>query len=668
MSETINFVEQGYEAWPIFTASNHPAVRLAAEELQRYLGRMTDRRVPIVTDVSSVLSPVIELVYESDGSDGFVRQVGREGIRLIGRSPRGVLCGVYDLLQELGCRWYSPGDLGERVPRAVTIGLPHGIKDEEPAIQGRGLVLSNPDDVIDSAGWIDWAGKNRLNAVCYLVPRHERRARRFKRAWRRVRRAALAELAERGITAEFGGHLMSGLLPRRHFWRKRKAFRFSARRRRRDHNLCASSAEGMEIVRASAKKLFQANAGIDVYHIWPDDAAGAWCECLSCRDLSPSDQAMTVVNEIADVLSAVAPEARISFLAQHETLVAPISVRPRANVMLLYSPRERCYAHTIQDGRCDLNYQRYWSMLRNQAAWFSGSGWPEHGAMEYYADGVWFNSMAPPLANMLGADLDAYRDAGVQRISVVHDANRPWLRFPMNGSLFARLAWAPRQDIDALVQEYALLYFGGPKDLVGAYLAELELAFQLLLDLTPEEVGEGSTARPSAASSQISLGAAGAPAQVRRAKLAALLQARKHVERAGNLLDMVGRPGSGWKPRGRVTRRELLDREQRSLSLVALEFEYLYQRQLAYSLAAETAPRREIGAALRDAGSALQRVWEWGQGELAKSPQFRPEFQRMCLGWQADLWRLRHDALARTELARRAWRYRIGRRLRQIER
>ena len=660
MSDKITFVAQGYEAWPILMAADHPTVRLAADELQTYILRITDRHLPILSDASGLDQPRIELQYAEGDSDGFVREVSPAGIRLIGRSPRGVLCAVYDLLEELGCRWYFPGAQGERIPRSASAGLPAGIKDEEPALPGRTLIIAHDRYLPDALSWIDWAGKNRLNGVFFHPFPPATLGGGYVRAWRRVRRQAIQALQRRGMSVAYGGHLLPSLLPRRLYWSQRLAFRFDGKRRNPDHNLCPSHAGGLRIVRERARRFFRKHDGIDVFHVWPDDVAGgAWCQCALCRDLSPSDQALMFVNEVAAALEEVRPDAVLSYLAYHDTLEPPVAVKPRPNVALCYAPRERCYAHALDDDRCALNAEPYMVALRSQSAWFGDEGQPRHQTFEYYMDGVLFKGLCPPLPNTLAADLAAYR-ADCPNVGMVMTSYRPWMGVPVNGYLFGRLAWNPAADRDGLLQDYAREYYGGPEATWADYLREMEAACQPVLDLRPDEHALAADgAEPSFPwLPRDVLDYDGAPLEARRAKLAALSEARKHLQQAGALLEAASRPGAGRKPRGRITRQELLELERAEFEYADRLVAWLYHRQVAACLVGEKARRREVRAAVKEAERSLRQVALWGKQHLAARRGWRRQFAWMCACFKLQLWELRHDGLAWGPPGRLFWRLR----------
>ncbi len=632
MSDKIAFVAQGYEVWPIHVATDHPVARLAAEELQTYVLRITDRYLPILTDAAGLDRPCIELQCAAGGSDGFVREVSPGGIRLMGRSPRGLLYAAYDLLEELGCRWYFPGAQGERVPRSASAELPVGIKDEEPALPGRGLIIAHDRYLPDLEAWIRWASRNRLNSIfLHLFPTIAEGGR-AERFWRRALAQAQPELQRRGMSVEYGGHLLPALLPRRLYWSQRLAFRFDGKRRNPDHNLCPNNAAGLRIVRERARRFFRKHGGVDVFHIWPDDVgSGAWCQCPLCRDLSPSDQALLFVNAIAEALAEVEPAALVSFLAYHDTLEPPAAVKPRPNVILCYAPRERCYAHGLDDSQCALNAEPHMAALRRQSAWFGEEGQPAPEAFEYYMDGVLFNGLCPPLPETLAADLAAYRATGFGSVSAVMTSWRPWEGVPANAYLFGRLAWNTAADREALLLDYAREYFGGPEATWTAYLREVEAASRLALDRSQQDG---------------------------RARLAALAEARQHLEQAATLLEAASRPGAGPKPRGPITRQQVLEPEQAEFAYTRRLIELLYYRELAACLVAEKAHRREIRAALRQARRALRQVALWGKEHLAAKRGWRRQFAWMCGRFKLQLWELRRDGLAWGPPGRLFWRLR----------
>ena len=89
------------------------AVRHAAEELRDFTDRTTGVKLPIAIDAQSAALPakaiVLEVVDEKEGTDGFRLKAKDGRLHVIGENGRGVMYGVYELLERYaGCRWYAP--------------------------------------------------------------------------------------------------------------------------------------------------------------------------------------------------------------------------------------------------------------------------------------------------------------------------------------------------------------------------------------------------------------------------------------------------------------------------------------------------------------------------------------------------------------------------------
>jgi len=154
------------------------SVRFAAEELQRYVERITGAKLAIATTDDRVTGPRI-LVGHSAATDalkvaipsGFTHALKEEGFieKTIGdvlivagnddgpklkedpNNPlsfpsvyKGTLFAVYDLLQRFGCRWYYPGEFGECIPAARDLGVPPLDVTERPDFPVRGFWYGLP--------------------------------------------------------------------------------------------------------------------------------------------------------------------------------------------------------------------------------------------------------------------------------------------------------------------------------------------------------------------------------------------------------------------------------------------------------------------------------------------------------------------------------------------
>ena len=150
----------------------------------------------------------------------------------------------------------------------------------------------------------------------------------------------LGVLTSNGIQIEWEVHALSWLLPRKLFRTSPHWFRMNeAGERTQDHNLCCSSEEALETIRANAA-MYAAllKPTTHRYHFWLDDVSNCRCHCPRCRSLSAADQALKVYNAIAQGVRRTDPEATQCYLAYHDTNDVPQTVAPDSGIFLEYAP------------------------------------------------------------------------------------------------------------------------------------------------------------------------------------------------------------------------------------------------------------------------------------------------------------------------------------------
>ncbi len=430
-------------------------------------------------------------------SDGFSADVGEDRIELRGDGARGALNAVYWLLEQAGFAWVEPGDEGICLRRGS--GLAPGAYREEPAFARRTLILGQDAFTDDWAAWMDWASRNRLNDLFF----HDTPPRRWERPdavrpsdpnelsraggwmferWDADGPAIVAAARERAMARQFGGHHLPAMLPRAQFEMHPERFTMRGGVRDARYNLCTSDAGARAELAANAARFFERFGGASVYHLWADDIrGGGWCECPACAQLSPSDQALRATNVVAEVLAARDPEAKLAYLAYHDTVKPPAQVRPNANVVALWAPRERCYAHAIADTGCTRNVREYWQPYQGVLELF-GNERERVCVFEYYSDAILFKGLAPAHLRVLPGDARAYAP-GAHNLQNLMVSNRPWAGTPWNAWWMARCAWDAEADREAALKLFCETAFPATSDQMRALYAEQEHAYRLFLDL-----------------------------------------------------------------------------------------------------------------------------------------------------------------------------------------
>ncbi len=140
--------------------------RDSIKDLAHYLGRVTgtdidiveglpenDDRIPIYigSEAETVFGPV---GIGKAGDFGFRVVADQRGVGLYGESEYGTSFAIYELLHDLGCRWYMPSELGEVIPESPTITLAEMDHKLAPATEYR--------NVWERTGDADFRRRNRL--------------------------------------------------------------------------------------------------------------------------------------------------------------------------------------------------------------------------------------------------------------------------------------------------------------------------------------------------------------------------------------------------------------------------------------------------------------------------------------------------------------------------
>lgn len=441
----------------------HRAVEFAAEELAKYFNAMTGSEAEIVHEPGTGGPACVR--FETDKTlkaDGYGIRCEADIIIISGGNPRGCLFGAYAFLGELGCRFPLPGKKYEVVPKRADIAWPGTPIRTEPAIGTRGIIWGDgkwDDDLWDV---IDFLPKNRFNSILLAVtnPVPEELAPRLK-----------SELISRDLSFEWGTHTLPGYLPRDLFDEHPEYFRMEEGKRTPKLNMCPSCTPAVEIIAGFARKdllRFRDIPGLEVFHCWPDDLfEGGWCGCDDCAGLTPSDQALKIINEVA--LRLPLPEgASVAHLVYHATIEAPKNIRPVRNVSLLYAPRERCYRHSIDE--CETN-RRYLGWLKDQLRCFPDK--PE--VFEYYLDCILFRQLPMPLHTIIGQDVKKYRELGIDRIMTLSfPVFSEWTYGP-NYYVLAKALWRGAGD-SRDIKEYCKAMYGSAAGLMEQYF---DLIFEL---------------------------------------------------------------------------------------------------------------------------------------------------------------------------------------------
>ena len=443
---------KGRSDWKIVLRSDASGPEaLAAGELAKYIRMIAGVDLPVIKG-SFAGAHTIAIDSAAGVLDGFDLTITADRITIHGHTSRGALYGAYQLLEEVGCRWYYPGSLGEVVPTATTLGVAPKTARQIASFRERSVMVAYPFYYDRFEEWIDVLAKQRINNLVIYGQSLD--------WWKSTRVRFLPLLQARNMILEFGGHFLPAFVPRDLFQSHPEYFRMNDQgQRTNDYNFCLNSG-AVEVLRTGVRNHFTQLPEITYFHMWADDlSGGGWCHCPKCRNVSPADQNLMAMKAVAGVLAEVNPKASLALLTYHDSASVP-GQAPPSNLFLFHAPRERCYRHAFNDPACRRNREEYWKDWRDLHAMFSQTAPNTIHEFNYYTDGLLDREMQPPQLGTVPADARYFRSVGLPVYQNLMVCFRDWHSPPFSLVLFAQAAWNADVKGDEALEDYCRHYYG----------------------------------------------------------------------------------------------------------------------------------------------------------------------------------------------------------------
>ncbi len=313
-------------------AASEKSLNAAVDDLANYLQKMTGAEFKIenkaaekgifLLGADSPLAPA-DATKALDGKGkeaSLIRSTPAGQLFIVGTSDMGISHGIYYFLEQLGCRWYMPGDNWTIIPRRESIRLKIDVV-AAPAFKmrafsgtgGFGGKLPIDPEMRLQGRWDDWKRRNRFGGEIALAGHSGE-------AFNTKHKAILQEHPE--YLAEIEG--------------KRVPWSLIAKP-------CISNPEMVKLYakdRVDDFRRRQANPNDPhsfAVSVEPADGGGH-CECEKCRKLGTvSDRVFTLANAVAKEVAVEFPKGRVSLFAYNQHAAVP-SVALEPNVYVTAIP------------------------------------------------------------------------------------------------------------------------------------------------------------------------------------------------------------------------------------------------------------------------------------------------------------------------------------------
>jgi len=407
--------------------------RLAAEDLQEHLLKISGTsleivsqrdplgdRLPIYVGTSADSKLDAATRKHGDNPGAFSLVVDDDSISIRGLSPSGTLNGTYELLEQLGVRWFMPGELGTVIPQMATVAIKQQVTTQSPSFPSRHLQGVNAPD---------WERRTRLGGPYFP--------------------------ASHGIPGL--GHGKNNQLFDEH-----PEYYSLIDGERKPRQLCVSNPEVLRIAINATKEYFRSRTESEMMGIGANDGRG-FCECKDCTELdggdydpfghfpSMTDRYVWFFNRVLRGIEDEFPHKRLGFYAYSVYNRPPVKVKPDSRLVPAVALITLCRLHGMDNPVCPEKSYEQWIIK-------------EWGKLvpEVYYRGYWFNLADPGLpffmVDRMRREVSLGKELGIAGWRVESPYN--WAASAPSRYIACKLMWDDTADVDVLMGDFYQKFFG----------------------------------------------------------------------------------------------------------------------------------------------------------------------------------------------------------------
>lgn len=504
------------------------AEHFAAGELRKYIFKITGVSIPILTEIEAEKIQGTKIVcgrtkssdnYLSEkgnylqnlSKDGFLLQSFKDVLILKGRRGRGTIYAIYTFLEAKGCRFFEPGSLGEVIPhlRNIEIGGFNEIQNPTFSYREINRACYRETDIIYETEVLDWALKNKLNTIM-LVPFH---------MWDRylplisLFPALLREIKRRDLIAGVGGHCMlhALLLPAEYqkpgiTLKNNEHYKELYKKMRKQHpdwvkspmefaDPCLSNKEVVEHLTRMTVLFLENHPAVQLIRFMCEDGFGpkAYCNCPKCGfDLNNpthlEDVYLQAIGKIAQAVLEFDPKRKIGYTFLSSFGSRPYMGKTKADDlpenMVYYTCLEgQHYIRPIENDKSKFSNPvriTYQGLVEQADNFVKGSG-RKFILKEMHGSG-YYAGLSRNAPHIIYENTQYYYRCfketyiGSMVFANLENQNRVlgWHSFGLNFYTYYRLAWDINVDIEKMLKDFFIKYFGASAEFMEEFYKIIE--------------------------------------------------------------------------------------------------------------------------------------------------------------------------------------------------
>ncbi|SKB45264.1 DUF4838 domain-containing protein [Daejeonella lutea] len=408
--------------------------KFAAEQLKQYLSQLPEATISVVEEDQNIIENAFYLGqtafakaqsidFNKLSEDAYILKPVGNNLIVAGGSKKGLLYGVYDLLEEMGFRKYAPDST--LIPKSKALMIPKSVRSFAPKINYRTTSYG-------AMGGEDYSNWHKLSSR-----------------------------SEWGLFV----HTFHTLIPAKDYADTNpEYFSLINGTRRPGTQLCLSNPEVVQVLIANLKKKIAEKPASRYWSVSQDDN-DQYCGCDNCNALNekfggvPSGSIIHFVNKVARAI----PGKMISTLAYWYSRKAPknIKAEPNVNIML-----------------CNIESLRHAPVYETDPAFSADlKDWGTIASDIIIWDyNIQFTNFIAPFPNLftLKSNIKFYTDNNVKALFMQAN-NEPAADMALlRAYLINKLMWQPEASEKDLIDDFLNGYFGSAGMYIRQYIDDMQ--------------------------------------------------------------------------------------------------------------------------------------------------------------------------------------------------